>query len=52
MSSATIGDLYFADSPYTNVIHSEILKADSNDLESVSYSVDVCVGVLFTFSGT
>ena len=42
--SGTIGDL-----PWTHVIHSGAIKADSNDLGSVSYSVGV--GVLFTFSG-
>ena len=34
---AVIGDLYFADSPYSHVIHSGTIKADSSDFGSVSY---------------
>ena len=48
MTSATIGYLYFAESPYVHVIRGGTIKTDSNDLGLVSYSVDA--GVLLTFT--
>ena len=50
-SSAMIDYLYFAHSPYLHMIHSGTTQADSNELGSVSHSVDIGVSVLFKSLG-
>ena len=44
------GNLYFAESNYVHVIHCPIIIVYSSDLGLDSYSVEVGVGVLSTFS--
>ena len=48
--SANTCSAMIVDLPHTNVVHNRNMQADSNDIGSVSYLIDV--NVLFTFSGT